>query len=92
MSRSIEVTKSSSASGSSSGAVGAAWSDKSSKSSTSDFVDLAFRSSLSKDARLQQEGLKRVPSCGGTSALDMTVNDDEFFNNGRFCFEKWRIF
>lgn len=52
----------------------------SSKSGQSGF-DLEFRTSLSGGVEAQQEGLRRVPSYGGTSMMDLTVNDEDFFGN-----------
>ena len=54
--------------------------------------DLAYRISLTEKAEEQKEGLKRVPSVGGTSQLDLTVPESEFFGNGKMgfftiCFE-----
>ncbi|XP_052232648.1 uncharacterized protein LOC127845662 isoform X2 [Dreissena polymorpha] len=49
------------------------------KSSASSYVDLEYRMSLSEQACAQREGLRRVPSFGGTSEMDLTINDEEFF-------------
>ena len=48
--------------------------------------DLAYRMSLTGKAEEQTEGLKRVPSIGGTSELDLTIPDTEFFGNGNSIF------
>ncbi|XP_053402304.1 uncharacterized protein LOC123548511 isoform X2 [Mercenaria mercenaria] len=56
-------------------------STSSSKSAKSSFSDLEFRTSLSGRTEEQRAGLRRVPSCGGTSAMDLTVNDEDFFGN-----------
>lgn len=58
-------------------------SSKSSDTSIREYVDLALKSSLTKESAVQREEFKRVPSIGGTSHLDLTVNEDEFFGNGR---------
>ena len=73
---------------SSSGASGGRSSTRSSqsgastKSDGSEWVDLAFRMSLTGRASEQHQGLKRVPSMGGTTEMDLTVADDDFFANG----------
>lgn len=66
---------------------------RSTESDTSEYVDLSYRLSLTKNTAKQREGLKRVPSCGGTTAMDMTINDEEFFGNGRLFYmvrKKWQ--
>ena len=50
-------------------------------------LDLAYRISLTGKVEEQKEGLKRVPSFGGTSELDLTVPDSEFFGNSKICSE-----
>ena len=52
-------------------------------SETAESLDLAYRISLTGKAEEQKEGLKRVPSFGGTSELDLTVPDSEFFGNSK---------
>ncbi|KAL4232237.1 hypothetical protein ACF0H5_009811 [Mactra antiquata] len=52
----------------------------SAKSYESESIDLELRTSLTGQAKEQALGLRRVPSCGGTSVMDLTVNDDEFFD------------
>ena len=52
-------------------------------SETAESLDLAYRISLTGKAEEQKEGLKRVPSFGGTSELDLTVPDSEFFENSK---------
>ena len=57
------------------------------RSDMSDFKnDLAFRMSLTNEAEEQRIGLKRVPSVGETNTMDLTVNDDDFFDNGNIEF------
>ena len=56
---------------------------KSTQLDTTEGIDLAYRISLTDRAEEQKEGLKRVPSTGGTSQLDLTVPDTEFFGLGK---------
>ena len=44
--------------------------------------NLTFKMSLTNEAEEQRHCLRRVPSIGGTSELDMTIPDGEFFGCG----------
>jgi len=53
----------------------------SSAKSSDSYVDLEYRTSLTAVAIEQQQELRRVPSIGGTSLMDFTMNDDDFGQN-----------
>lgn len=55
----------------------------SSSKSDSSYIDLEFQTSLSGGVAVQRECLRRVPSCGETSVMDLTVHEEDFFGNGR---------
>ncbi|XP_052816319.1 uncharacterized protein LOC128242923 isoform X2 [Mya arenaria] len=51
------------------------------QSTDSEYVDLEYRTSLSRQASEQRVGLCRVPSVGGTNEMDFTMHDEDFFGD-----------